>query len=175
MPYLRFTKAIIHHFISKDKTISMRNHLFMHGVKNDSVLGFMKFVSMYEIKQVYGKLIPDVLVSKEMLESEAYKTYNDFATRKTGVTIRDTPTETKKKTPEKSLKLKGMEIISDAAMLAANIKKALKATKRDLRSQYQTGGSSEGAGSKPEVPGESKGKTKDINEGVGSKSKVLDV
>ncbi|GJZ44395.1 retrovirus-related pol polyprotein from transposon TNT 1-94 [Tanacetum coccineum] len=127
-------------------------------------------------------LIPDVLVSKEMMEYKAYKTYLDLATgkstgrkRQTGVTIRDTPTETKKKTPEKSLKLKGMEIISDAAMLAANIKKAIKATKRDFRSQYRTGGSSEGAGSKPKVPDESKGKTKDINEGVGSKSKVLDV
>ncbi|GJT49088.1 hypothetical protein Tco_0975245 [Tanacetum coccineum] len=82
MPYPRFTNAIIQHFISKDKTISMRNNLFMHKVKNDSVLGFMKFVSKYEIRQVYGKLIPDVLVSKEMMESTAYKTYLDFATRK---------------------------------------------------------------------------------------------
>ncbi|GJW42224.1 hypothetical protein Tco_0071023 [Tanacetum coccineum] len=38
MPYPRFTKAIIQHFIFKDKTISMRNNLFMHEVKNDSVL-----------------------------------------------------------------------------------------------------------------------------------------
>ncbi|GJZ93436.1 retrovirus-related pol polyprotein from transposon TNT 1-94 [Tanacetum coccineum] len=179
-------------------------------------------------KQVYGMLILDVLVSKEMMESKAYKTYLDLATRKvipkevrksttahiketsltaddniisedpnttlelvksiskteaeeqeatrlTGVTIKDTPTETKKKIPEKSLKLKGMEIISDAAMLAANIKKAIQATKRDFRSQHRTGGSSEGAGSKPEVPDESKGKTKDINEGVGSKLEVPDV
>ncbi|GJX60501.1 hypothetical protein Tco_0291891 [Tanacetum coccineum] len=30
MPYPRFTKAIIQHFISKDKPISMRNIMFMH-------------------------------------------------------------------------------------------------------------------------------------------------
>ncbi|GJW45485.1 hypothetical protein Tco_0077131 [Tanacetum coccineum] len=33
MPYPKFTKAIIQHFISKYKTISMRNNLFMHGIK----------------------------------------------------------------------------------------------------------------------------------------------
>ncbi|GKE17686.1 hypothetical protein Tco_1425263 [Tanacetum coccineum] len=30
MYYPRFTKAVIHHFITKDKTISMRNRLFMY-------------------------------------------------------------------------------------------------------------------------------------------------
>ncbi|GJW11795.1 hypothetical protein Tco_1577622 [Tanacetum coccineum] len=241
MPYPRFTKAIIQHFISKDKTISMWNNMFMHGVKNDSVLRFIKFVSKYEIRQVYGKLITNVLVSKEMLKSEAYRTYLDYATRKvipkeakkrtkahmketyltaddniipndpdaalelaksisrteaeeqeaarlvhetherlvtehptgrrrqTGVTIRDTHTVTKKKTPEQPLKLKGMEMLSDAAILVADIKKALKASKRDFGSQHQTGGSCEGAGSEPEIPDESKGKTKDTNKGVGSK------
>ncbi|GKB40636.1 hypothetical protein Tco_0885578 [Tanacetum coccineum] len=225
----------------------MRNNMFIHGVKNDSVLGFMKFVSKYEIKQVYGKLILDVLVFKEIMESKAYKTYLDFATgkvipkeakkrtkahmketsltpddniisedpdtalelansisrtkaeeqeaarlvhetherlvteqltgrrRHAGVTLKDTPTMTKKKTPEQPLKLKEMEILSDTAILIANTKKAIKASKRDFRSQHQTGGSSEGDGSKPEVPDESKGKTKDINEGACSKLEVPDV
>ncbi|GKC30540.1 hypothetical protein Tco_1037834, partial [Tanacetum coccineum] len=101
MPYPRFTKTIIQHFISKYKTISMRNNLFMHGVKNDSVLGFIKFVSKYEIRQVYGKLIPDVLVSKEMMESKAYKTYLDFATGK--VIPKEARKRTKAHTKETSL------------------------------------------------------------------------
>nr|GEW10914.1 hypothetical protein [Tanacetum cinerariifolium] len=91
------------------------------------------------------------------------------------VTIRDTPTVTKKKTPKQSLKLKGMEMLSDAPILAVDTKKAIKANKRDFRSQHQIGGSSEGVGSKPEVLDESKGKTKDINEGASSKPKVPDV
>nr|GFC66956.1 hypothetical protein [Tanacetum cinerariifolium] len=66
--------------------------------------------------------------------------------RQTGVTIRDTPSVTKKKTPEWSLKLKGMEMLSDAAMLETNTRKAIKTSLRDLRSQHHTGGSSEGAG-----------------------------
>nr|GEW11254.1 hypothetical protein [Tanacetum cinerariifolium] len=44
MPYPRFTKAIIQYFISKEKSISMRNRMFMHSIKNDSVLVTLKFV-----------------------------------------------------------------------------------------------------------------------------------
>ncbi|GJW97117.1 hypothetical protein Tco_0178925 [Tanacetum coccineum] len=101
MPYPRFTKAIIQHFISKDNTISMRNNLFMHGAKNDNVLGFMKFVSMYEIRQVYGKFILNVLVSKEMKESKAYKTFLDFATGK--VILKEARKRTKAHMKETSL------------------------------------------------------------------------
>ncbi|GJY84833.1 retrovirus-related pol polyprotein from transposon TNT 1-94 [Tanacetum coccineum] len=48
MPYPKFTKAIIQHFIYNDKTISLRNKLFMHMIKDDSVLGRMKFVAKNE-------------------------------------------------------------------------------------------------------------------------------
>nr|GEV96257.1 hypothetical protein [Tanacetum cinerariifolium] len=36
--YPRFTKAIIHHFLSKDKSISMRNRMFMYTAQDDSNL-----------------------------------------------------------------------------------------------------------------------------------------
>ncbi|GJQ96686.1 hypothetical protein Tco_0007825 [Tanacetum coccineum] len=45
MPYPRFTKVIINHFISKDKTISMRNRINLHIIRDDSLLGTLKFVS----------------------------------------------------------------------------------------------------------------------------------
>ncbi|GKF34265.1 hypothetical protein Tco_0107465 [Tanacetum coccineum] len=60
----------------------MRNNLFMHSIKNDSVLGVLKFISKYEENQVYGKPIPDVMLSKESMETREYKTYLAFATRK---------------------------------------------------------------------------------------------
>ncbi|GKE96765.1 hypothetical protein Tco_1581620 [Tanacetum coccineum] len=82
---------------------------------------------------------------------------------------------TKKKTPEQSLKLKGIELLFDAAMFEVETRKAIKASKSGLRYQHQAGGSSEGVGSKPEVPDESKGKTKDTNKRVGSKPEVPDV
>ncbi|GJW82189.1 hypothetical protein Tco_0146164 [Tanacetum coccineum] len=54
----------------------------MHAIKNDSVLGVVKFVSKYEDRQVYGKTIPDAMMSREIMETTAYKTYLAFATGK---------------------------------------------------------------------------------------------
>ncbi|GJY93577.1 hypothetical protein Tco_0509359 [Tanacetum coccineum] len=146
MPYPRFTKAIIQHFISKDKSISMRNRLFMHSISNDSVLGVLKFFAKGEDNQVYGMSILEVMINQEIENSKAYQTYLEYSTRavtpkkarkwkqaatepktassftaddniisddiddvpankpigrrrQTSVTIRDTPTRTKKKTP----------------------------------------------------------------------------
>nr|GEZ07427.1 hypothetical protein [Tanacetum cinerariifolium] len=53
MPYLRFTKVIINHFISKDNTISMRNMINLHIVRDDTLLGTLKFVSKTEDYQKY--------------------------------------------------------------------------------------------------------------------------
>ncbi|GJW76154.1 hypothetical protein Tco_0137836 [Tanacetum coccineum] len=39
MLYPRFIKIIIHHFLKKDKSISMRNRTFMHIARDDSLLG----------------------------------------------------------------------------------------------------------------------------------------
>ncbi|GJW55843.1 hypothetical protein Tco_0099928 [Tanacetum coccineum] len=38
MPYPRFTKVIINHFISKEKTISMRNMINLNRIRDDSLL-----------------------------------------------------------------------------------------------------------------------------------------
>ncbi|GKA57077.1 hypothetical protein Tco_0756265 [Tanacetum coccineum] len=58
----------------------MRNHLFMHGVKNDSVLGFMKFVSKYEIKQVIPK---EARKRKKAHMKETFLTSNENIISKT--------------------------------------------------------------------------------------------
>ncbi|GKA20982.1 hypothetical protein Tco_0700971 [Tanacetum coccineum] len=79
--------------------------------------------------------------------------------RQTGVTIRDTHTVTKKKTPKQSLQLKGMEMLSDAAILEEDTRKEIKASKCDLRSHHQTG--------------ELKSKTKDTKPEVTDVSKAM--
>ncbi|GJU56338.1 hypothetical protein Tco_1230052, partial [Tanacetum coccineum] len=58
MPYPRFTKIIINHFISQNKSISMRNRINLQTAKDDSLLGTLKYVSKIEERQVYGALIP---------------------------------------------------------------------------------------------------------------------
>ncbi|GKB55116.1 hypothetical protein Tco_0905869 [Tanacetum coccineum] len=82
MPYPRFTKVIINHFISKDKTISTRNRIKLHIIRDDSLLGTLKFVSKTQDYQQYGAPILDDMINQAIKDSKAYKTYYDFATGK---------------------------------------------------------------------------------------------
>ncbi|GJS91870.1 retrovirus-related pol polyprotein from transposon TNT 1-94 [Tanacetum coccineum] len=79
MFYPRFTKIIIHHFLEKDKSISMRNKMFMHTAQDESILGTMRFVSRHEETQVYGAILPKSLKNQAMLDFVAYKTYYAIA------------------------------------------------------------------------------------------------
>nr|GFD37814.1 hypothetical protein [Tanacetum cinerariifolium] len=92
------------------------------------------------------------------------------------VVIKDTPDVLKKKTPVQTQKHKGMKMLSDVALLEeAQIKMVIKRSKQETRFQHQAGGSSDGAGSQPEVPDEPKGKFIDTSKGVGSRPEVFDV
>nr|GEW45113.1 hypothetical protein [Tanacetum cinerariifolium] len=82
MPYPRFTKVIMNHFIYKDKTIFMRNMIKLHTICDDSLLGTLKFVSKTQDYQQYEALIPDDMINQDIKNSEVYKTYYDFATGK---------------------------------------------------------------------------------------------
>ncbi|GJU48090.1 hypothetical protein Tco_1217645 [Tanacetum coccineum] len=75
MFYPRFTKIIIHHFLTKYKSISWRNKMFMHTARDDSLLGTMRFVSRHANTQVYGAILPKAMTNQALLDSVAYKTY----------------------------------------------------------------------------------------------------
>ncbi|GJU25714.1 hypothetical protein Tco_1164335 [Tanacetum coccineum] len=79
MYYPRFTKVIIHHFLTQDKTLSWRNKIGMHTSKVDYLINTLRFISEKEETQIYGAILPDTLTSPEMKESKAYKTYLGFA------------------------------------------------------------------------------------------------
>ncbi|GJS65801.1 hypothetical protein Tco_0680365 [Tanacetum coccineum] len=153
--YPRFTKAIIQHFISKDKSISMRNRLFMHTIRDDIILGSLIFDSKTEEYQVYGALIPAEMTNRKMRNSTAYKTYLTFATRATtpkkARKLKKLASPSKKKTlvvkkaPAKTERSKGIGLLSEAALpKKAQIKKAIKQSKRETFI-HQASGSSEGA------------------------------
>ncbi|GKA00397.1 hypothetical protein Tco_0672947 [Tanacetum coccineum] len=138
----------------------MRNIIFMHTVRDDSVLGTLRFISKFDEYQVYGALLPEGMTNQQMRDSPAYMTYLAFATgaatpkkarkfkkpaspskKKTrvaieepakkpakkpttrkqsaGVQIRDTPgvSVSKKKAPAKNERSKGIELLSNAALL----------------------------------------------------------
>ncbi|GKB93713.1 hypothetical protein Tco_0979850 [Tanacetum coccineum] len=80
MPYLRFTKAIIRHFMSQHKSISKREGLPYHTIANDGLLERLKFINKGDLYQVYGKPIPNTWITDEIKESEAYQMYFKYST-----------------------------------------------------------------------------------------------
>ncbi|GJY14731.1 hypothetical protein Tco_0385153 [Tanacetum coccineum] len=161
MYYPRFTKAIIQHFISKDKSISMRNILFMHTVQDDSVLGSLRFVSKTEEYQVYGALILAEMTNLKLQKSPAYKTYLAYDT----TTI----------PPKKARKFKKLASPLKNKTLVAVEEPTEKPAKKPAARRQSTGGSSDGAGLEPEVPDEQKGKSTNTSQGTGLILGVPDV
>ncbi|GKC37648.1 hypothetical protein Tco_1050032, partial [Tanacetum coccineum] len=139
MPYPRFTKVIISHFISKDKTISMRKRINLHIIRDDSFLD-VKDSKAYKTYYDFatGKATPNkarkfkkvaspsrklsLVLEEEPAEKpkQAKKPAKKSTTVTTAcVAIRDTPSESvpKKKTPAKVDRGKGMDLLFDVALL----------------------------------------------------------
>nr|GEV30706.1 hypothetical protein [Tanacetum cinerariifolium] len=80
MYYPRFTKVIIHHFMSKDLSISRRNKVNWHYVMVDIIFSTNKVVSRHQNTQQYGVMLPIELTIEETRNSKAYKEYYACAT-----------------------------------------------------------------------------------------------
>nr|GEX04868.1 hypothetical protein [Tanacetum cinerariifolium] len=151
MYYLIFTKAIIHHFITKDKLLLMRNIMFMHIDKDDSILGPMRFVSKSKDFQTYLAYATGATSPKM---KRKFKKPTSLLKKRTLVTVEEEEPEPAKKVnkaPVKAERSKGIELLSDVALLEeAQLKKALKRSKRETKIN-QAGGSSDGANFKRQV------------------------
>nr|GFB40343.1 hypothetical protein [Tanacetum cinerariifolium] len=75
MYYPRFTKVIIHHFMSKDPSIPRRNKVNWHYVRDDHMFSMIKLVSRHQNTQQFGDLLPIELTNKDIRNSNAYKEY----------------------------------------------------------------------------------------------------
>ncbi|GKC66381.1 hypothetical protein Tco_1098979 [Tanacetum coccineum] len=73
MPYPRFTKAIIHHFMSQHKSIFKREGSPYHTIADDVLPKRLKFINKGDLYQVYGKPIPDTWITDEIKEYKAYQ------------------------------------------------------------------------------------------------------
>nr|GEX79654.1 hypothetical protein [Tanacetum cinerariifolium] len=139
MYYPRFTKAIIHHFLIQDKTLSWRNKIRMHISKDEYLISTLRFVSANESTQIYEAILPECLTSPAMKESKAYKTYLGYAT---GIVIREPPMETKSKRKEKVdvTRGKGIELLSDVSLTEeAQMKEVRKKSLRDFHKLHPSG------------------------------------
>nr|GEX09685.1 hypothetical protein [Tanacetum cinerariifolium] len=76
MPYLRFTKIIINHFLSIHKSIPKGLPSGLNTIKDDDILSRMKFFRIGEDVQEYGKAILDTfLLMKSISKTNAKITY----------------------------------------------------------------------------------------------------
>ncbi|GKD43219.1 hypothetical protein Tco_1267864 [Tanacetum coccineum] len=187
MPYPRFTKIIINHFISQNKSISMRNRINLHTARDDSLLGTLEYVSKTEEHQVYGALIPKEMLNEYILNSTTYQTYYAYAsepTKKSAKAKKDVPSTkkpatkpkpTKNKAPVKADRGKGLNVLSEVALSeAAQLKKVTKRSKKDFHISYASG-SGDGTDFESRVPVEQQRKISGIDEGTGTKPGVPDV
>nr|GEV45235.1 reverse transcriptase domain-containing protein [Tanacetum cinerariifolium] len=202
MPYPRYTKVIINHFISKDNTLSTRNMINLHTVHDDTLLGTLKFVSQTQDYQKYGELIPNEMINDDIKLSTVFKTYLDYATGKVPPkkvrkfkkhaspklkTILVSPKEPTQKgkrvkrpakkattAPTTGVVIRDTLDKSVSKKKNAQLKKTLRKSKRETY-KLQGSGSSEGANFESDIPDEPTGKTKDRSEGTGVKPGVLDV
>ncbi|GJY07850.1 hypothetical protein Tco_0374904 [Tanacetum coccineum] len=175
MFYPRFTKVIINHFMSQDQSIPRRSKVDWHMANDDPILTTMRFIPQHKVVQKYGAILPDSLTTPVMIESEVYKTYYAFATRKAVPKPKYVRRSTKEKTEQapkassgkrlkatakvtrsgkKKQSAKGRETLSEIALTEAEkMKLAIKRSKTQLHSSQPRGsGAHEGTGVTPGVP-----------------------
>nr|GEW37937.1 hypothetical protein [Tanacetum cinerariifolium] len=168
MLYPIFTNIIIHHFLKKDKSISMRNKTFMHTTRDDSLLG------VEPTKSKKHKTISKSAISSEETPSKKKptKAKKDVPSKKKAASK---PKRTNKKAPIKARRGKGLNVLSEVALSeAAQLKEATKQSKKDFHIS-QASGLGNGTDFELGVLDEQQRKTPSADEGTGTKPGVLDV
>nr|GEW52685.1 retrovirus-related Pol polyprotein from transposon TNT 1-94 [Tanacetum cinerariifolium] len=176
MYYPRFTKVIIHYFMTKDPLIPRRNKVNWHYARDDQMFTTIKLVSRHQNIQQFSVMLPIELTNEDIRNSEAYKEYYKVASRaappKTKASVRKTKsspdttitpptavgtrlsTSTKGKQPAKASKAKSLTMLSEVAMTEAEqLKLAMKRSMQQTHiSQASGSGIDEGTGIIPRVP-----------------------
>nr|GFA43690.1 hypothetical protein [Tanacetum cinerariifolium] len=80
MYYPRFTKVIIDYFMTRKPSISRRNRINWHYVRDDVLFSTIKVVSRHQTTQQYGAILPIELTTDDIRNNKAYKEYNACAT-----------------------------------------------------------------------------------------------
>nr|GEZ28825.1 hypothetical protein [Tanacetum cinerariifolium] len=150
MYYPRFTKVIIHHFMSNDPSIPRRNKVNWHYVRDDHIFTTIKLVSRHQNTQHFGATPPKPKASIRKTRSNSDTTI----TPPTAAAGPRLATSEKGKQAAKASKAKSVSALSEVAMTEAQQLKL--ATKRSLQqahvSQASGSGADEGTGIIPGVP-----------------------
>ncbi|GJW78276.1 hypothetical protein Tco_0139958 [Tanacetum coccineum] len=182
MPYPRFTKVIIYYFLSQHDSISKRQGSYINTIKDDGVLGSLKFISKGEPTQVYGMPIPDTMVNggngKRVTVTTTKKgslSAEENILSNPDEALEEQASGVDKETVKHPKKRKMKGIATDAAAQELlNLKKGTRKSIEDYILQQIPKGSSEGSGTKPKVPDEPNGKSKGSSKEAGITPEVTD-
>ncbi|GJU02335.1 hypothetical protein Tco_1112673 [Tanacetum coccineum] len=112
----------------------------------------MRFIPKHETVQKYGAILPDTLTNQAMKESDAYKTYHDFATGKVIPKPKYVRRSTREKTDQAPTASPGKRLKA-TAKVAKSGKKKLPTEGLETLSKIAFGsGANEGTGVSPGVP-----------------------
>nr|GEZ18628.1 hypothetical protein [Tanacetum cinerariifolium] len=162
MYYPRFTKVIIHHFMTKKPSIPRRNKVNWHYARDDILFSTIKMVSRHQNTQQYGAILPIELTSEDIRNTKAYKEYYACATgeaapkpkasarKKQGGSASSTTPPTPIATPTLTITVVAAPRLSAAAKEAEQLKIVLRRSRQETHISQQRGSSTdEGTGSKP--------------------------
>nr|GFD33125.1 hypothetical protein [Tanacetum cinerariifolium] len=123
---------IIDYFMTRKPSISRRNRIHWHYVRDDVLFLTIKVISRHQATQQYGEILSIELTTAEIRNSKAYQEY--YACAMGEATPKPKASARKKKEAEQ-------------------LKIVLKRSRRETHISQQSGsGTSEGTGSKPGVP-----------------------
>nr|GEY32306.1 hypothetical protein [Tanacetum cinerariifolium] len=160
MYYPRFTKVIIHHFMTKKPSIPRQNKVNWHYVRDDILFSTIKVVSRHQNTQQYGAILPIELTTEEIRNTKAYKEYYASATgeaapkpkasarRKIGGSDSSTTLPTPIATPTPITTI----VAAPRLITAAKGKQPARATSPTDPTKHGGFSTDEGTGSKPRVP-----------------------
>ncbi|GJR93048.1 hypothetical protein Tco_0265222 [Tanacetum coccineum] len=80
MPYPRFTKIIINHFLKQHKSLTNLNHQHYHTIKDDGIISRLKFVRIGKDYHEYGLPIPETMLTDAIKQSESYWMFIKYLT-----------------------------------------------------------------------------------------------
>nr|GEZ68279.1 copia protein [Tanacetum cinerariifolium] len=183
MYYPRFTKVIIHYFMTKDPSIPKRNKVNWHYVRDDQMFIMIKLVSRHQNTQQFGVMLPVELTNKDIRNSEAYKEYYAIALGATKESVRKTKSSSdttitppttagtrlstlaKGKQHAKSSKEKGLTVLSEVAITKAEqMKLAMKRSLQQTHISQASGSGNDDASLGLNVGGEEGQDTEDDDE-----------
>ncbi|GKE12702.1 hypothetical protein Tco_1416253 [Tanacetum coccineum] len=79
MPFSRFTKVIINHFLSQHKSLSNLKYQHYHTIKDDGIVSELKFLRIGEDYQEYGLPIPNMMLNDKIKQSESYQMFIKYS------------------------------------------------------------------------------------------------